>query len=70
MTDAHLDAVSPDLLYPMTILEKITGLGRAALRSARRSGLRVYYVHGRSFIHGRDWIEYVKTHGKGSKDGP
>lgn len=63
-----LAAIDPALQYPLELFEQIAGLGRAALREARRKGLRVRYVHGRAFVLGRDWLEYCDSAGKGSKD--
>jgi hypothetical protein len=51
--------VSPNELYTLEALKGRLGLREAALRSARRAGLKVYYKHGRGFVLGRDWIAYV-----------
>jgi hypothetical protein len=55
--------IEPDVLYPLAVFKRHTGLGDAALRSARRNGLRVLRVGGRGSILGSDFIEYVNVHG-------
>ncbi len=40
-----------------------TGLGPAAMRTARRNGLRVRYVGGRMHVLGSDWLQYLDEHG-------
>ena len=67
-TNPHLAPVRPDELYPGELLERMTGLGRAAFREARRKGLKVAYLHGRLFIKGSDWIAYCDQYGKQTKD--
>ena len=48
--------------------QQVTGLGKAALRTARGAGLSVRYVGGRGWILGRDWIDYVIEHGHAAND--
>ncbi len=62
----HRCAIEPHVLYPLPVFKTHTGLGDAALRAARRNGMRVLRVGGRGFILGSDFIEYVKTHGEES----
>ena len=63
-----LAPVRPDEVYPLELFERSQGLGRAALREARRKGLKVSYLHGRVFVRGVDWLDYLATEGKGTKD--
>lgn len=63
-----LAAIDPTLQYPLELFEQIAGLGRAALREARRKGLRVVYIHGRAFVRGADWLSYCDSAGKASKN--
>ena len=51
--------IDPDSLYTLKTFTRRIGIREAALRSARRAGLRIYYVHNHAYIHGRDWIDYV-----------
>lgn len=54
-------------VYPIADFRARTGLGTAALRIARREGLRVRYLAGRAFIRGEDFIRYLDTNAKDSK---
>ena len=66
--DQQLAPIDADRLYPLELFQQIAGLGRAAMRNARKSGLNIRYVSGRGWVLGRDWIDYVVEHGKGAKD--
>lgn len=57
--DFSSGVINPDELYTLKTFTRRLGIRDATLRSARRAGLRVYYVHKHAYIHGRDWIEYV-----------
>lgn len=59
-TDAADGIVHPDELYTLKAFCRRLGITAATLRSARRAGLRVYYAHKHGYIHGRDWIDYVR----------
>jgi hypothetical protein len=47
-------------IYPIAELEQRLGLGKAALRKARREGLLVRRIGRRSFVFGDDVIDYFK----------
>jgi hypothetical protein len=51
--------INPDELYTLQAFMRRLGIRPATLRSARRLGLRVLYVHKHAYVYGRDWIEYV-----------
>jgi hypothetical protein len=51
--------IRPDQLYTLKAFKSRLGISDATLRSARRAGLRVTYLHKQGYIYGRDWIEYV-----------
>lgn len=51
--------VNPNELYTLDAFKRRLNIREATMRSARRAGLRVYYVHGQAYVYGRDWIEYV-----------
>ena len=53
--------IKPNVLYTLEGLKSRIKVTNATLRSARRAGLRVHYKHGRGFILGRDWIDYVTS---------
>ncbi len=57
--EATTGVINPAELYTLNAFKRRLGLADAALRSARRKGLRVTYVHKHGFVLGRDWIEYV-----------
>lgn len=52
-------SIHADSLYTLDSFKKRLGMSDAALRSARRAGLKVHYKHGRGFISGQAWITYV-----------
>lgn len=51
--------VEVDAVYQKAEFLSRVGLGEAAFRSARRAGLKVAYVHGKAYIRGRDWLDYL-----------
>ena len=51
--------INPEELYTLDAFKRRLGVRDATLRSARRAGLQVHYVHKHAYIHGRDWIDYV-----------
>ena len=59
-TNTELGVIHPDQLYTLTAFTRQLGIRAATLRSARRAGLKVYYVHKHGYVYGRDWIDYVR----------
>lgn len=59
-----LGPIEPQVLYPLAELQARSGLGAAAMRTARRQGLAVRYFGGRAFLFGQHFIEHVLKHGK------
>lgn len=59
--DFSSGVIDPSLLYTIKALTRKLGIREATLRSARRAGLRVHYVHKRAFVFGADWIDYVRS---------
>ena len=59
LPDDTSGVISPNELYTLSAFKRRLGIQEATLRSARRAGLRVYYVHKHAYVYGRDWIEYV-----------
>ena len=57
--DAAIGPIRSDELYPLVDLKRRAGLSVAALRQARRKGLRVQYIGRRGFVLGSDLIEYA-----------
>jgi hypothetical protein len=60
--------ITADTLYTLHELKLHLGLGTHAMRSARRSGLKVRYVGRRALVLGRDVIEFVEKCGKARHD--
>lgn len=61
MASATVEAViRADEAYGIGTFRKITGMGDAALRAARKAGLPVRKVGTRSYIVGADWLDYLK----------
>lgn len=58
-SDDAIGVISPDELYTLKAFTRRLGIKAATLRSARRAGLRVFYVHKQAYVYGRDWIDYV-----------
>jgi hypothetical protein len=56
--------VAPDIAYSLESFKRASGLGTAALREARRTGLVVRRVGVRSFILGRDFLAWLERNGK------
>lgn len=57
--DTTNGVINPDELYTLRAFKRRLGVSDATLRSARRAGLRVRYLHKQGYVHGRDWIQYV-----------
>jgi hypothetical protein len=57
--DGLMGVIDPNQLYTLKAFTQRLGIRPSTLRSARRAGLRVYYVHKHAYIYGRDWIDYV-----------
>ena len=62
-----LGPIENGTVYPLDDFKARTGLGSAALRTARRDGLVVKYIGGRAFIRGEDFISFVAANGKSEK---
>ncbi len=58
------EVIETSKVYPLAEFKRVTGMGTAALREARRKGLIVRRVGLRSFIRGEDFDAYVRDHGK------
>jgi hypothetical protein len=53
--------IAADVVYPVKQFLLITGWNRAGLRSARKTGLMVFYHGNRAFIRGSDFHEWIGT---------
>ena len=68
MPTERLAPIEPDTLYPLSVFENLAGLGRHAMREARKLGLVARKVGSRKFVLGSDFIDFVKEHGKVEAD--
>lgn len=55
-----LSGISRDVAYNLDDFKTRVDLGDAGFRQARRSGLKVRYVHNRGYILGADWFAYLE----------
>ena len=62
-----LGPVEPHVLYPLEELKARTGMKATALRTARRSGLKVLYAGGRGYCMGRSFIDWLEANAKDHK---
>ena len=56
--------IDSDRAYSLKAFQEITGLKAGALREARQRGLLIRRAGVRSFILGRDFLDYLEKHGK------
>lgn len=57
--DQALGAIESAAVYPLPEFQRLSGLGEAALRKARRQGLSVTTIGRRRFIRGADFHEFI-----------
>ena len=58
-TPSGEQVVQADAAYTLNEFRRRTGLGQAAMRSARKAGLAVIYVGGRGFVMGKSWLDHL-----------
>jgi hypothetical protein len=56
ITPTEIDVAA---VYHVEEFRRRVGWGIAAFRQAKRNGLRVRHVHGRCYVHGRDFASYL-----------
>lgn len=56
--------ITGDAVYTLDELNARLGLGKGALRQARRQGLKVRRIGRRSYVMGRDVIDWMETTAK------
>lgn len=47
--------------YLLDEFRRRAGIGRHAYRMAIRAGLKVIRLHGRVYVRGDDWLDYIDT---------
>ena len=55
-------------VYHVDKFRQCVGWGIAAFRQAKCNGLRVRHVHGRCYVHGRDFASYLDAQSMESVD--
>jgi len=61
MADVDSGEITRESCYTLSEFQKRTGMKRDAMRTARRNGLRVSYLHGRAFVLGKHWLDYLEA---------
>ena len=56
--------INPETLYVVAELADELGLGKKALREARKAGLKIRYWANRSYVLGKDLIEHILEYGR------
>ena len=56
---APLGVILADATYPLPEFKRLSGLGEAALRQARRQGLMVTAIGRRRFVRGADFHAFI-----------
>lgn len=67
LTRPAVGPIEPHVLYPLEDLQARSGMGKTALRSARRAGLRVRYAGNRAFVLGSDFIKWLDENARDEK---
>jgi hypothetical protein len=58
-TTPNLGVILADATYPLPEFKRLSGLGEAALRQARRQGLMVTAIGRRRFVRGADFHAFI-----------
>lgn len=58
MTRTVPGEIAPGVIYTLEEFRRRIGWGLAAMRTARRNGLRVIYTAGRCYVRGDDALAY------------
>lgn len=61
-----LGVILSDATYPLPEFQRLSGLGEAALRQARRQGLVVTAIGRRRFVRGADFHDFISARRKGA----
>ena len=56
-----LQPIERDKIYPLAVFAEHSGLGRHAMRAARKAGLKTITVGGRKYVRGEDFFRYVDS---------
>jgi hypothetical protein len=58
-TPNSVGPIEPDVLYPLPIFKRLSGLNNHGMRSARRLGLTVHRFGRRAYVRGGDFISFL-----------
>jgi hypothetical protein len=56
---SSLGAIHAEAIYPLPEFQRLTGLGEAAMREARRKGLVITAIGRRRYVRGADFYDHV-----------
>jgi hypothetical protein len=56
-----LGEIRGDVVYPLPVFQRLSGLSAWALRQARKRGLRFRIVGRRKYIVGSEWLRFLET---------
>jgi hypothetical protein len=59
-----LGAIQAEAIYPLPEFQRLTGLGEAAMRKARRMGLVVTSIGRRRYVTGKNFYEFIARAGE------
>ncbi len=65
----RLGTILADAVYAYEDFQRLTGQGRAALRSFRMKGLRVIRAGNRRYVIGGDWLRFLEQIASNSPNG-
>jgi hypothetical protein len=57
--NGSLGPIQADCAYPLPVFSRLSGQRKWGMRTARRQGLKVRKFGTRSYVLGRDWIEFL-----------
>jgi len=66
---SSLGAIQAQAIYTLPEFQRLTGLGDAAMRKARRMGLAVTSIGRRRYVSGKDFYEFITRPGEGAQSG-
>jgi hypothetical protein len=64
-----LGVILADATYPLPEFQRLSGLGEAALRQARRQGLVVTAIGRRRFVRGADFHAFIGSKARAKQQG-
>lgn len=56
-----LGPILNDASYPLPVFQKLVGLNKYAMRSAKKRGLKTRFIGNRTYVRGCDWNDFLGT---------